>query len=61
MARHNALCAAFLRVRRLQLGLVAAARVPAVPEAEAARDGRQGAAGLPHWRMVSFLIDSKRL
>lgn len=53
VARHNALRKTFLRVRRLQLGLVAAARVAAMSEAKAARDGRQRTSGLPYWRMVS--------
>lgn len=49
----STLCAALLRVRRLQLGLVIAARVTAMPQAEAARDGGERTACLSHWRMVS--------
>ena len=39
-------------VWRLQLGLVAAVRLPELPEGEAARHDDQGAQGLPYWRMV---------
>ena len=49
----STLCAALLRVRRLQLGLVIAARVTAMPQAKAARDGGERTACLSHWRMVS--------
>lgn len=43
---------ALLFVRRLQLGLVPAARLAAVPEAQATRHGAQGTPSVPHWRVV---------
>lgn len=56
MARYRPLCKSFLHVRRLQLGLVAAARVATMSAQQIACDGREGTARIPHRRMVSSSI-----
>lgn len=48
------LCVLFLPLRRLQLGLVVAAHLAELSQAEAARHGRQRTQSFPHRGMVTI-------